>query len=335
MNKLFIVSFALLVSMATLAKDVQHSNLANTEQLNSEQTTPTQANNAILKKGAHQEPSFECPLSLWSEAQRNDFVAQGFVAEGINPEELSMKLIGCLAHPNPTIRDEVTYMAYTTWLRGNYLANDTILALFTKLSADLQVRKNDPKKLYLPFAALVFSEVLRVDRVSPYLSDEQLKQAVAVVAKLINTAQDYRGFDPIVGWRHIIAHSADAALQLVLNKRLSKKRHNQLLASLLGKVSPTDHSYVFGESKRLLMPILYSWMAEKHDIEEWQKNLTLIASPQGLGDWQQAYKSQEGLHKLHNTRLFLLELNQIVQANDVERLNVLTESVTDALKQLP
>lgn len=289
----------------------------------------------VASFSAKAEQNFDCPLVSWHESRLDLFLANGFSDQQASYDELSVSLIDCLSHPDKRIRDEITYSALSTWLRKEQLSSEATIDLYVRLYRDISQRRNDANQVYLPFTILTFAEVMRVDRIKPYLSEQQLNQTVDLVADTMTKIDDYRGFDNQIGWRHMTAHTADVMLQLILNKRLTAKQHDLLVNALIVQISPNDHSYTFGESKRLLTPILYSWMSEKPSIEQWQSYLDRIVDPSPLTSWQQAYQSELGLHKLHNTRLFLLELYRVIAFNNAERLNVLEKSVKLAIKALP
>lgn len=278
--------------------------------------------------------TFSCPVEQWDKEQISQLQQDQFTVSDANIDEFAVDMLGCLANKDSNIRDGVGYMAFSTWLRNNKLSEQTIKVLYEQLSSDIKIRKNDANQVYLPFAALVFSEVIRVDRVSPYLSEQELKNTVLTTADLITYVTDYRGFEDGIGWRHSLAHSSDIALQLVLNKRLKPEHHAILIKSLFQQASPMNHSFIFDESKRLATPILYSWLSNGLDLTLWQNNLDTLMNPAPFESWQDVYQSEQGLHKLHNTRLFLLELHKLVSTNDLERLNQLQPSIKAALDQL-
>ncbi|NVK25532.1 MAG: DUF2785 domain-containing protein [Gammaproteobacteria bacterium] len=278
--------------------------------------------------------SYTCPLDGWTTEQITQFIDNKFTIENQNLDQLSLSMMGCLASHDPYIRDEVGYMSYVTWLREQKPSESTIRALFNRFTEQMNQRRNDEHQVYLPFLTLVYAELVRVDRITPYLTEQELQRAVTAISSLLLEADDFRGFDGKIGWRHLVAHSADVTLQLILNKRLTKSQHDELLVALYSKIAPENHSYRFGESKRFVTPIVYSWMAEKHDLTEWQAMLNQLIDPSPFASWQDVYKSEAGLHKLHNTRLYLLELYRLVSFNNVDRLNQLEKSVKAALTKL-
>jgi hypothetical protein len=107
------------------------------------------------------------------------------------------------------VRDGVVYEATSDWLRPNLLDEVTINKMFDYLISILKQTNQDPANFTQPFAALVLSEVLRVDRIIRYLTDDERQKAIDVSTTYMRNITDYRGFDEKQGWRHAVAHTAD------------------------------------------------------------------------------------------------------------------------------
>lgn len=223
--------------------------------------------------------------------------------------QLALQLMDCLGSADPVLRDGVAFEALSGWMRDKLLADATHIKLFNTLNEALKNGLNDNNGIYLPFASLVLSEVARVDRIAPFLTQQQRKDLISNAANYLEKLRDYRGFDETIGWRHGIAHTADLMLQLSLNPQIDKSLLDALLASILTQISPNNgHFYIYGESKRLAMPVIYIFLRDLHSPEEWQSWLNKVISPAPLSNWNEAYKSQAGLARLHNTQNFLLNM---------------------------
>ena len=96
----------------------------------------------------------------------------------------------------------------------------------------------DPAGVQRPFAALVLAEVVRFDRIEPFMTDKQLQQLVDASTRYLQSIRDYRGFDEREGWRHGVAHTSDVMLQLAVNPRTSKAQLDQMLAAIATQVAP-------------------------------------------------------------------------------------------------
>jgi len=254
--------------------------------------------------------SAPCPPPHESRASLLQLKSSGFaVADAAARQNLALGLIGCLADPNPALRDGIAFEAYFTWLRANLLDDTTRVELLTQLSAMIEPAAADREGFRQPFAALVLAEVARTDRVTPWLSPTQRADLVDHAARYVTSVRDYRGFDSKQGWRHGVAHGSDLLLQLVLNPAVDRAGLDRLLAAVAAQVAPAgEHSYIDGESERLSRPVLYAAQRAIYSAQEWEAWLRDVASPMPLSNWNEAFRSRAGLAKRHNVRAFLFSL---------------------------
>lgn len=279
--------------------------------------------------------SRECAM-LFTDKQLLDLKAQNFAID--DPKlraDTAVNLLSCLGHSNPRIRDGVVYEGLSRWLRGKQITSETTLRLFTNLIDILEAPDNDANNFTLPFAALVLSEVVRVDRITPYLSNDQRQYVVSLVSEHMVSVGDYRGFDDKEGWRHSVAHTADIILQLALNKQISKVQLDQLLTAISSQIVPAnEHFYVYGEPKRLAMPLAYIVLRGLHSEKELMAWFTGITKPTPFDSWTNVYNSNQGLAKLHNTRGFLYSLLALTGKSENPQLKQIQPLIDDALKRL-
>ena len=81
---------------------------------------------------------------------------------------LAEGLLGCLADPDPTLRDGIAYEALAQWMRAGDFDADELRKLRDALYAMLD--GDDADGFRRPFAALVLSEVARTDRIQPWMT---------------------------------------------------------------------------------------------------------------------------------------------------------------------
>ena len=249
--------------------------------------------------------------------------------------KIAPKLLACLGHKDPKIRDGVVYEASSYWLRNQLLAPETIKTMFNDLVNAMEQPNQDDDNFTQPFAALVFSEVVRADRVAPYLSDGERQKAVGVATRYMQNITDYRGFDETDGWRHAVAHTADVFLQLSLNKNISKAQLNQMLSAIEGQVSPSNqHAYLFGEPKRLAMAFIYIVLRGEHTTAEITQFVDKLTNPAPFSNWGSVYNSKQGLAKLHNTRHFIYSIFAITGQSKNPKLKAIQPTLAKAIKQL-
>jgi hypothetical protein len=247
----------------------------------------------------------------------------------------AIRLLLCLGERDPKVRDGIVYAATSEWLRGELLDQATVKTMFDFLVNTLKQTNQDPNNFTQPFAALVLAEVLRVDRITPYLMDNELQKAIDVTTTYLRNIIDYRGFDDIQGWRHAVAHTADVLLQLSLNKKVSKVQLDQMLDALKSQVSPQPlHFYVFGEPKRLAMAFIYIVLRGEHSEKEVVNYLHGVVNPAPFTDWQSVYSDKKGLAKLHNTRGFIYSIFAISAQSENPALKAMQPKLIELIQKL-
>ena len=249
------------------------------------------------------------------------------------PDQLALTWLDCLAEPNPVIRDQVVFEGYQHWLRQQRLSPATRDQLLQQVLVRLATPAAD--SVAPAFYSLLLAELVRVDRLTPYLSEAQRAEIIQRLVQQLKQVQDYRGFDAEIGWRHLVAHTADVMLQWALNPALTQVQASEILAALASQLAPSNHFYHFGEPKRLAMPMLYLYLqgqvSESQLIEVWQR---LVQRPE-LADPARLYQSEASLAVLHNVRSHLQAVYVMCQLNDEPKLKALLPALTNLLKQLP
>lgn len=247
---------------------------------------------------------------------------------------LAIQLLACTGHADPLIRDGIAFSGLSAWLRGKLLSVATV----QELGATLQDKLNesaDEDGFRRPFAALILSEVARSDRVEPIFSDTQRQGLVDSASRYLTSVDDYRGYSDIEGWRHGVAHGADLALQLILNPQITALQAEQLLNGVAKQVSPESTVfYVYGEPSRLARPVFYAYQRELFDRQWWVNWLNQVTDPAPLETWGQAWTSNAGLAKRHNTLAFLVALHFNAVNTDSDSARELVNMLLEVMKVL-
>ncbi|MEZ5946133.1 DUF2785 domain-containing protein [Hyphomonas sp.] len=217
--------------------------------------------------------------------------------------EVALDMVACLEHPDPRVRDGFAYETYAAIMRGGLLDETGLRALKAALLDELAAAGGDPAGFRGPFAALILSEVVRTDRITPWMTGEERGELVAAAAAYMSGLADYRGYSDTDGWRHGVAHTADIFLQLSLNEALTRDEADAILAVIAVKAGTSDHAYIFGEPERLAAPVLYLSRRGLLTPEEWTDWF--------MGLWPEddplrevAYASAAALARKHNLTAF-------------------------------
>ena len=247
----------------------------------------------------------------------------------------ALALAGCLGHPDPGIRDGLAYEGLAHWLRAGALSPEARSRLADVLLAPGPRGPVQREEFRAPFVALVLAEVVRSDRVSPWIGPAGRDLMVDRAAGYLAGVRDYRGFVDGEGWRHGVAHGADWVMQLVLNPAVDEAQVRQLLDAVAAQVAPAGAPpYVHGEPERLARPVLFALQRGALDEAGWQAWLDRVADPAPLPAWSQAYGSEADLARRHNLRVFLLALYAGLAESGDETLRARLPPVVAALRAM-
>ncbi|MBV9889766.1 MAG: DUF2785 domain-containing protein [Rhizobacter sp.] len=172
------------------------------------------------------------------------------------------------------------------------------MTLVARLAAD------DPGGFARPFAALTLAEVVRADRIAPFLRSDERAALVRAATAYLASVRDYRGFDERDGWRHGVAHGADLMLQLAVHPALDRGQLDALLAAIARQVLPARHFYIYGEGGRLMAPVFYIGRRDALSADEWSAWFAALAAGVPPG----SPTTQAALAARHDLAAFLLPL---------------------------
>lgn len=274
-----------------------------------------------------------CPPPGYTAVQLSQLrAAKWEVADHAQRQALALGMLDCLADPDPVLRDERGFESLQAWMRGRKLDPATLQALRGALLATLD--QHDGAGFARPFAALVLAEVVRADRIEPFMSESARATLVKAATGYLAALRDYRGFDQKEGWRHGVAHGADLMLQLALHPALGKAEHQAMLAAIATQLSAPAaqvHFYHYGEGERLMAPVFYLARRGTLDNAEWEAWFAALAAGAGPA----APATQASLARRHNLKAFLLPLYaSLGESGDAATRARLLPFVTKALRQL-
>ena len=179
------------------------------------------------------------------------------------------------------------------------------------------------------------TEVARTDRITLWLSSEDRDVLVQAATQYLTNIRDYQAFSNTEGVRYGVAHGADFARQLALNPRVTKPQLDRLLAAIATQVAPRQVvSYAAGESGRLARPVLFTAQRGLHSDEEWKTWFAVMWSPAPMATWDEAFVSEWGIARRHNTRAFLLSLYASVTNSENAGVRRLLPPIREGLKRL-
>lgn len=249
---------------------------------------------------------------------------------------LAITMVDCLASADPALRDGIAYASLQRGMRARAFSADTLRTLRSRLFA--MIDAPDPNGVARPFAALVLSELARTDRIEPWMREDEREEMVARAAEYLASVDDYRGYEPDIGWRHGVAHGADWTMQLALNPALTRAQLDRLLQAIAAQAVPaTPHAYVFGEPGRLARPLLYIAKRGLHSESEWTAWCTTLVSR--VGDAEMAWQDAGWLARRHDLAALLhslyVEIDVEIDRGGDPAIARMKPGVVAALQTLP
>jgi hypothetical protein len=285
-----------------------------------------------LGLGVHGAAGAACPPGTSTKFALQVLKQVGWKVADDGPRQaLAIALLDCLASPDPVLRDAIAFDALSTWARGRALTPATLETIRATLVPRLAPAAADEAGFAQPFAALALAEVARADRVHPYLADAERGELVRAATAYLASVRDYRGFDPVEGWRHGVAHGADLLLQLSLNLALERAQLDAILAAIATQVMPPGHFYIYGEGERLMAPVFYIGRRGLLTAEEWSAWFARLAARRV----KPAQATQASLAASHDLAAFLLPLYASLRESGTPEMQAqMLPGVAAALKTL-
>jgi hypothetical protein len=278
-----------------------------------------------------------CPPAGWSRESLATLKSSGWtMPDATRRDALARGMIACLASPDPELRDGLAFELLSAWMRGQQLSELLVAEVGHRLLPWIAPSAADSLGFAKPFAALVLSEVARVDRLRPFLTQAERSAFLMGGVTYLASISDYRGFDSVSGWRHGVAHAADLLMQLALNPALGAAEHQRILDAVATQVAPPGQFYVYGEGARLARPVVFIARRGTLKDAQWRSWLGRLVTPGRFPDWGAALATQEGLARRQDLSVFLLALYyDLVAGGDETAKRTMLPAVSAALESHP
>ena len=191
----------------------------------------------------------------WIALARGGFVVPG----GRTALDLLIDMNQLLASNDPVLRDDVAYSAAERWiLRERQLsAADlrALLQLWTRNLDDGLGTAGDDRVFKRSFSALCLSLIAAADLSASFLEPAEFHAFFDRVLDYFQRESDLRGFDPVHGWMHTVAHTSDALKFLARNPKLAAGSDARLLAAVRAKLESHDAVFAWGENDRVALAL--------------------------------------------------------------------------------
>lgn len=245
---------------------------------------------------------------FWVSIAKNDYA----IPEGHTLENLTDILFSYLSSVDPELRDDIAYFVYANWLKQERYSSEMIRSHVDKLLANLEkgIGETSSDTVFIrAFSVLLLAEIVHNDNKKPLLDKPQVTEILEKAIWYIGAEKDPRGFIPVKGWAHALAHTADLVLVLARNRHIDAADLWSLLATISTKiVHSTNHVNIHSEDDRLakaIIEIMRRDLITLNQLEAWASSLT---HPDGK-TWKDAPVEEEKNRAFQNTRNLLRSLH--------------------------
>lgn len=182
------------------------------------------------------------------------------VPPGSDVPALASELVDMLASPDPEVRDEIAFSTLASWIYQQRVVDAaalraTISHLLENLTAHIGDRDTD-SVFQRSFSALTLSVIVARDNAGPFLDAEEWHRIERAAVAYADAEKDLRGYDPVKGWMHSAAHTADLLKFLGRSRHLDADGQRRLLDSIGRKLTTASTVFTFGEDERLARALL-------------------------------------------------------------------------------
>lgn len=247
---------------------------------------------------------------------------------------LTDELFSYLPSTDPELRDKIGYEVFANWIETEPYSPELLRSYIKRLTANLQVGlgERDTDTVFLrAFSVLFLAEVIHRDNQQPYLEPHEVTAVLDQVLTFLAAERDPRGFVPVKGWAHSLAHTADMLMVLARSPHLDAPALLRILEAASAKMrAATDWVYVHGEDDRLARAVATAIGRNLLSIEQVQFWLAALTS-----DWKGAWTDEDGTRAYFNVRNLLRAVHiRVASAKDLPNKEELTSLLLESINTM-
>ena len=244
-------------------------------------------------------------LEFWRVIVKNRYA----VPAGQRAYPLIEELSKSLGSTDSELRDDLAYSIIAAWVLHQDLSAAELNSLADKWLPNLRSgigESGTDTAFKRSFSALCLAELTRRELRTPFLSPERYETTLADALAYLRDERDLRGFDPVKGWIHATAHTADLLANLAANPLLKPQDQPRLLEAITVRLSSAHVIFSYGEQDRL--SLIAVALARRKDFDEsaFERWLAGLNTDQKV--WEQSPPRDDLLQAFENDTYLLQAL---------------------------
>ncbi|MGE7673010.1 DUF2785 domain-containing protein [Lysinibacillus sp. NPDC094403] len=179
------------------------------------------------------------------------------------------------------------------------------------------------------FTSLLIALILFRDNADDFLSQQKIADCKDKVLAYLAAETDVRGYVPVKGWAHSVAHMADVIDELVKNSKLNKASYSEIVSALWNAILQENYAFIHNEDERILVPI---FTMLEHGLEEQEIIKLLQELPAFLRGKREQLDVQHHRILLFNCKSFVKSF--YIKTNEKPKFAALHKSIEACLDEL-
>jgi hypothetical protein len=267
---------------------------------------------------------------FWLSVKKNKFALP--TGHAVLP--LTEELFSYLASTDPELRDTIGLEAFYHWLDQGLYSVDDVRGFVPRLIANLKIGLGETESDFVflhSFSILWLALIMENDTKKPALMDEEIASILEAALAYFAAERDLRGFDPVKGWAHAIAHSADLFVALARSSHTDVGDHIKILDCVADKLrDATNWTYIYGEDARLAVAVVEVFVRGTLSVDQVKNWLAFLST-----DWNNSWWDEGRARAFFNGRNFLRALHwKTLKAENISDKETILGMLRDTLDQI-
>ena len=213
---------------------------------------------------------------FWRDIAKNHYA----VPPGHSAAVLATELSANLASTDSELRDDLAYSILYVWIvRQNQLTAPELVSLLNQWQSSLRIRIGETGTDAIfrrSFSALCLVSIAERELKTPFMGESRYRTLLANALTYLNDERDLRGFDPVKGWIHATAHTADLLAALAASPLFRVEDQPQVLNAISERLSSAHEIFAYGEQDRLAATIAAIIERKDFDTDAFRKWLAAL-----------------------------------------------------------
>ncbi|MGA4721142.1 DUF2785 domain-containing protein [Fictibacillus nanhaiensis] len=252
--------------------------------------------------------------------------------EDVDQEVVLDSMILHIGSPNSVLR-EMVYRSFYMSIIHDQLDYETVKKLLDYSMKHLLFKgigeSGTDSVFTRAFTTILIAVIINKDIEVDFLPKETLIEVKNDIKKYMKLERDVRGYVPVKGWAHSIAHVADTCDELIKNEKIAEVEYFSIIEVLLKKYCTTPTGFLHGEDERVVTAVL-AMLKKEVGLEELK--LFVKGIPGLLKSQKEEMSSEQYWFVMANCKSLLKSL--FLGVSDDPLSNSLQQTIRKSLSQI-